>query len=369
MLEMSKLGDILNVRRGTTITKKDTVEGDVPVIGGGTKPTYYHNKPNRDGGCITISGSGASAGYVNMWSMPIHASDCSTVEPKDKEHLKSFIFYYLQAQQDFIYKNFRSGAAQPHVYAKDIAKLDYPILPLSEQKRIVAKLDKAFAEIDIAIKVAESNAKNAEVLFQNYLIKVFEHDGKRWETKKINDVANLIDSLHRTPNYIDEGLPMVRVIDIKVGKLNLSKTKKVDQETFNEFSKRHIPKIGDIVFSRVGSYGVSAIVNSEEKFCLGQNTVFIIPKINPIFLFYFLNSTYAKKQFNELKSGVAQPTISLKSIKSVTIPIPQEKEMKKLVIKFEEFYKQANILKEGYIDKLQELKNLNQSILEKLLMG
>ena len=160
MWKTVKLGDACLARRGTTITKKNAVEGDVPVIGGGTKPTYFHNEPNREAGCITISGSGASAGFVNRWDMPIFASDCSTVEPKDEMQLPKFLYYYLLSQQQFIYDNFRSGAAQPHVYAKDIETLDFPILPLAEQERIVAKLDAAFAEMEalnklISIRKAE----------------------------------------------------------------------------------------------------------------------------------------------------------------------------------------------------------------------
>ena len=148
MWKTVNLGEACLVRRGTTITKKHAVEGDVPVIGGGTKPTYFHNEPNRAASCITVSGSGASAGFVNRWNMPIFASDCSTVEPKDETQLPQFVYYYLLSQQQFIYDNFRSGAAQPHVYAKDIETLDFPVLPLAEQERIVAKLDTAFAEID-----------------------------------------------------------------------------------------------------------------------------------------------------------------------------------------------------------------------------
>ena len=144
----TKLGEICSVRRGTTITKKQTIEGSVPVIGGGTKPTYFHNEYNREANCITISGSGANAGFVNQWDVPIFASDCSTVEPKDERQLQNFIYYFLLSQQKFIYKNFRSGAAQPHVYAKDIETLDYPILPLSKQHQIVAKLDNAFVQIN-----------------------------------------------------------------------------------------------------------------------------------------------------------------------------------------------------------------------------
>jgi len=95
MWKTVKLGDVCLVRRGTTITKKQTIEGAIPVIGGGTKPTYYHNQANREANCITVSGSGASAGFVNKWEQEIFASDCSTVEPQDENQLHQFVYYYL----------------------------------------------------------------------------------------------------------------------------------------------------------------------------------------------------------------------------------------------------------------------------------
>ena len=147
MIKFVKLGDACLVRRGTTITKKQTKKGNIPVIAGGRKATYFHNKHNRESGTITISGSGASAGLVNYWSIPIFASDCSTVELKDNKQNVKFIYYYLQSMQEFIYKNMRSGAAQPHVYAKDIANLNFPLLSLEEQQRITAKLDSVFATL------------------------------------------------------------------------------------------------------------------------------------------------------------------------------------------------------------------------------
>lgn len=189
MWKMVKLGDVFVVRRGTTITKNQTTVGNVPVIGGGTKPTYYHSEANREANCITISGSGASAGFVNMWNVPIFASDCSTVEPKDSEHLQQFVFYYLLYQQQFIYENFRSGAAQPHVYAKDIETLPYPLLPVTEQKRIVAKLDAAFAEIDEAVVLTAARGTEVEKLKVTLLSSMLMSD--EWSTAKIGSVCEL----------------------------------------------------------------------------------------------------------------------------------------------------------------------------------
>jgi len=206
-------------------------------------------------------------------------------------------------------------------------------------------------------------------LFDSHLQSVFANPGKDWERKKLAEVANLVDSLHKTPKYIQEGYPMVRVTDIKPGYLNLSKTKKVDKLTFDEFSKRHSPKIGDIVLSRVGSYGVSAIVNTNESFCLGQNTVFVIPKIDSKYFYYFLNSSHTKEQLDKMVSGTTQPTISLKSIKEVLVPIPSVKEQKIIVQQFNACLAETKKLEAIYMQKIEDLEELKKSVLQKAFNG
>jgi type I restriction enzyme S subunit len=143
-----------------------------------------------------------------------------------------------------------------------------------------------------------------------------------WRECKLEDVTEIIDSLHKTPTYVENGLPMVRVTDIRGGRLDLSSTLKVDEKTFAEFSAKHTPKLGDIVFTRVGSYGKSCIVKTTDKFCLGQNTVFIIPKEDPYYLYYFLNSSLGLNEIESSVAGSTQPTISLKSIRAFNIPLP-----------------------------------------------
>ena len=118
---------------------------------------------------------------------------------------------------------------------------------------------------------------------------------------------------------------MVRVTDIRRGFLDLAPTMRVDALTHAEFTKRYQPKKGDILFSRVGSYGNSCYVQRTEPFCLGQNTVCVSPRrdqINPYYLYCCLNSDYVKGQIESLVDGASQPTISLANINKFSIPWP-----------------------------------------------
>ena len=150
----------------------------------------------------------------------------------------------------------------------------------------------------------------------------------KWSSVKLETIADVIDSLHQTPVYSDAGYPMIRVTDIKKGRLDLSNTFKVAKEVFEKFSKNHLPKKGDLVFSRVGSYGNISYVDTNDDFCLGQNTAFIIPKQSSLFLYYFLNSPLGINEIESSVAGSTQPTVSLKSIKNFEIPLPPLPEQK-----------------------------------------
>jgi type I restriction enzyme S subunit len=145
--------------------------------------------------------------------------------------------------------------------------------------------------------------------------------------QRLDEISDVIDSLHQTPSYVDNGLPMVRVTDIKGGSINLKKTFRVTAQVFKEFTKKYEPKKGDILMTRVGSYGTCSYVDTDEQFCLGQNTVVIKPKINTEFLYYSLIASNIKGQIESFVTGSTQKTISLKNIRSLSIPVPIEEDV------------------------------------------
>ena len=120
--EKKKLGDISVFKRGKTITKKNVIEGTIPVVAGGLEPAYYCNKSNTSNRVITISGSGANAGFTRMYYEKVWASDCSYIDSDSTQYLH-FTYCYLQSNKKVV-DNMQKGAAQPHVYAKDINNLD-----------------------------------------------------------------------------------------------------------------------------------------------------------------------------------------------------------------------------------------------------
>ncbi|GGH11356.1 restriction endonuclease subunit S [Paenibacillus segetis] len=174
--------------------------------------------------------------------------------------------------------------------------------------------------------------------------------------EKIGDIVEVYDSLHHTPkNYLDSGYPMVRVKDIKQGFLTLRDVAYVDEDVYKEFTKKYIPQIGDVVLSRVGSYGIPCFVQTNEVFCLGQNTVVLHPvEVEPKYLYYCLSSNIVQNQIEKLVTGSTQKTISLKSIKEVEIPFPNKETQEKVGDFFFNIDSKLNANKE-IIDNVEEL--------------
>lgn len=115
---LSELGQF---KRGKTITKEQTVSGSVPVVAGGLEPAYYHNQSNTESPVVTVSASGANAGFTRMYFKKIWASDCSFIDCKLTENL--FFMYVFLKENPILLKNLQKGSAQPHVYPTHLNNL------------------------------------------------------------------------------------------------------------------------------------------------------------------------------------------------------------------------------------------------------
>ena len=143
------------VKKGELITAKDSEVGEIKVVAAGISYSYKHSKANREKNTITISGSGANAGFINFWREPIFASDCITVRGNtDTETL--MLLQYLKFIQAHILSQ-ATGSAQPHVYPSDIKVLNYIVPPMN--------LIDDFGEIIIPMndKIAVNQKENQEL--------------------------------------------------------------------------------------------------------------------------------------------------------------------------------------------------------------
>lgn len=160
------LGNIVKISKGKALTSKNIVEGDYPVIAGGQTSPYNHNEYTHEN-VITVSASGAYAGFVAFHNYKIWASDCSVIEESKKVKIL-YIYYFLSFQQERIY-TYQSGGAQPHIYPRDLAVMKIKLPSLEEQQKIAAVLNTADREIELLAQKLDYLKTEKRALMQQLL--------------------------------------------------------------------------------------------------------------------------------------------------------------------------------------------------------
>ncbi len=148
---LPQLSDFVVFIKGKTITKESALPGVVPVVAGGLAPAYFHSISNTKAPVITVSASGANAGFVRLYYERVWASDCSFVDTESTDFL--YFTYCLLKRSKRIINNLQKGAAQPHVYPKDLNSLAFENFPSLEQiKRFESRVAPLFEKIGILEK-------------------------------------------------------------------------------------------------------------------------------------------------------------------------------------------------------------------------
>jgi type I restriction enzyme M protein len=321
---MVKLGEVCEIEKGSSITKKDTINGEIPVIAGGQQPAYFHNQANRRGDTITVSASGAYAGFVNYFDIPIFASDCTTVQSKNEtEVLTKYIFLTMKHLQDEFYK-LQKGMGQPHVYGKDFAQIQIPLPPLEIQQQIVAELD-GYQNI----------IAGAKQIIANWKPTIDIDPG--WPKVKLGEVCDVRDGTHDSPKQVQAGYPLITSKNIKNGQLNFSDVSFISENDFHKVSKRSYVDIGDIIMPMIGTIGGCCLIESKEKDFAIKNVALFkkTEKMLSKFLFILLSSDFVESIFKKLSAGATQKFISLSILRNLQIPLPPLEIQHQIVEKIE----------------------------------
>ena len=143
--KINSLKEICEFKRGRNITSAEMCDGVIQVISAGITPSGYHDKANVHGVSVTMSSSGANAGYISIHYDDIWAADCSYISEKETEDI--YYVYELLNNIRQVINNFQIGAAQPHVYPKDINRIKTCVPPKELRIKANTNLSKIHKEI------------------------------------------------------------------------------------------------------------------------------------------------------------------------------------------------------------------------------
>jgi type I restriction enzyme, S subunit len=144
----------------------------------------------------------------------------------------------------------------------------------------------------------------------------------------------VVDCHNKTAPYVMEGIHLVRTTDIRDGRMDLSKTKKISPETYSYWARRMPPKSGDIFFTREAPMGEAAIVPEGERVCLGQRTMLIrlFPQLfSNRYLIYVIRSPSFQSRMSEAAIGMTVKHLRVGGVEDLVVPVPPRVEQDQIV--------------------------------------
>lgn len=292
------------------------------------------------------------------------------IKPKRDLLLDEWLVYYFYYKD---LKEFVTGLTVPKLNQGQLRIIPIPLPPLATQQKIVAKLDAVFAEIDKATAVAQSNAKNADLLVKGTittLIKKFSEDC----FVKFGDICGFVrgpfgGSLKKSI-FVEKGYAVYEQ-QHPINNQFDSFRYFITDEKFNEMKRFEVFPF-DLLMSCSGvTLGKIAIVpKSAPKGIINQALLKITPKdvVRKDFLKIVMESDYFQSILWDVSGGAAQPNVpSVKAIKDFLIPLPTIKEQDDFidVVSSVLSYNLSSIYKE----KKKSLISLKQSILKQAFNG
>ena len=297
-------------------------------------------------------------------------------KPMNIENKIEFLRYYFLS--NFVIDkmiNEANGATQKFVGLTYLRNFLYPQPPLEEQKRIVAKLDILFEKIDKAIALHQKNIDEADIFMASVLNDVFVELEEKYEKYRLEDLTSLITK-GTTPTtngykFQDSGINFLKIENIVNGEIDLSTIEMFISEEAHQSQKRSQLEINDVLFSIAGTIGDTAIVKKEH---LPMNTNQAIALIRPIeklnseFLRRLLSSSISNETTNKQRGGAIK-NVSLGDIKELELPLPPLQTQQKVVSYLDEISNKMEKIKNLQKKKMQSLKELKASILDKAFKG
>ena len=322
-VEYRPLGDVAELKRGQAVTRKEIVEGQIPVIAGGREPAYYIDRPNRQGETIVIAGSGAYAGFVSFWNEPIFVSDAFSIVVDRGTLQPRFVYHWLNGMQEAIHA-LKSGGGVPHVYPKDVAKLRCPIPPLEVQREIVRILDQ-FTTLEAELE-AELEARRAQYEhYRNHLLS-YESLAARGPVEMVNlgDVAlrvvtGVTPQASNARYYEGGSNPWIRTQDVNFNRISVA-SEFVTDAAIDELPLKWVKANCVIVAISGASAGRSALLGIDAVTNQHCCNLEIDPKrADYRYVYYSIAARY-----NELRSlgRGARGDLNVSIIKSFEIPLP-----------------------------------------------
>lgn len=281
-----------------------------------------------------------------------------------------FLYYFLQyydwdkeTENDIKLKGKTLNKAK-------LSEIKVPLPPLATQRKIVAKLDAIFAEIDKATAAAAANAKNAEALFQSYLTQVIESGSEGWREFQIKELGKVVTG--NTPTTSEPKNYGDFISFVKPGDFNSDGTIDLEKQKLSQIgmSVSRVVKEKSALMVCIGAtIGKCGFVDVDVVTNQQINSVTPNSDFSHKFIYLQMLTSSFQKKILDSSGQATLPIINKSKWESLTMKFPPLSKQIEIVERFENLRFETVNLKNSQIEKIKNCHQLKQSILKKAFAG
>jgi type I restriction enzyme S subunit len=393
-----RLGDFVGLQRGYDLTASDRRSGSVPVIGS-AGISGYHDEARCKGPGVTIGRSGVGSIGVLTYTVQDFWPHNTTLFVTDFHGNDPRFAYYLLGTLGL--RRHDSGSAQSSLNRNNIYSIKFNAPFPSEQRAISRVLGALDDKIDLNRRMNETLEAIAKAIFQSWFVDFDPVRAKMegrpphgmgaetaglfsdsfevsslgqipsgWGARGIGDFnEGLYDGLHATPPEAGEGPVFLGIGNLLHNRIDLSQIRHISEDDWPRWTRRVIPRQGDIVFTYEATLGLFAMIPGWLRCCLGRRLALIRPKPNDE-ITHFLYHTFTSKPFQEFLAsrtvpGATVDRISLLEFPSYPVLLPPAN----LIKVFEGMVRPLWEKLHSNLQEKESLSDLRDALLPKLLSG
>lgn len=340
MMEYKKLGNICNIVSGGTPSRSKSQywdNGNIPWIKiRDIKSKYIEDSEEF----ITIEGLNnssaklltkgtvlytifATLGEVGILKIDACANQAIaglTVKDETKI-LPEYLYYYLKSKKNIVNKLGR-GVAQNNINLSMLKEFEIEVIDIVKQNNIIKTLN----YVDDIIKFKSLELKQLDELVKARFVELFGDPATNeynWPMLNLENVSSIITyGLTVRPTYVNKGIDLISARELHKGFIEYEVAPKISFNDFQSLSDKGKPLKNDILFSKTGSIGHCALVDTDKMFAITQNAArlgLIIEKVNPVWLLYYLRMNYIQDWCKRHAKGNAVKDLQLKDIKAIPL--------------------------------------------------
>ena len=283
-----------------------------------------------------------------------------------------FLCYYLNS---FNYKGYVSGTTRLKLTQAEMKRIPVPVPPLSEQERIVSRIEELFSQLDAGVETLKKTKAHLAVYRQAVLKEAFssELSSKTVEIREIVDdirIGPFGTMLHKS-DYISGGVPVINPQHIKSGKILPSASVTVSEEKARDLSAYRL-QTNDIIMGRRGEMGrAAAITDVENGWLCGTGSILfrLKPNFDAGFYAQILSSPNVVHYLEEHATGTTMKNLNEDIVQYIPVPFVTADMQRDITVKMDCKMSVCDSIEQTVDIALQQAEAMRQSILKNAFEG